>query len=194
MDLTERDLEDIAAIVDAKTKSLMNEDYMQSLAAKIEKEQEYLHKLLDDAMLEDDDVDIEYDDEEDDLEEDDLEEDHLEEQLDNSDSEQEISDTEQETSESLDVFIERNERINQGESKTDSDADVYENCIVPAAQATKAKTWEYLIAGTEKRTVQKTNVKEDGNPQPNTTRSQAALLPCDDKNMMGSNIGLRMIS
>ncbi|KAG5863684.1 hypothetical protein JTB14_003674, partial [Gonioctena quinquepunctata] len=39
-----------------------------------EKEQEYLHKLLDDAMLEDDDVDIEYDDEEDDLEEDHLEE------------------------------------------------------------------------------------------------------------------------
>ncbi|KAG5879388.1 hypothetical protein JTB14_016733 [Gonioctena quinquepunctata] len=61
-----------------------------------EKEQEDLHKLLDDAMLEDD-VDIEYDDEEDDLEED-----HLEKQLDNSDSEQEISDTEQGTSESLD--------------------------------------------------------------------------------------------
>ncbi|KAG5898920.1 hypothetical protein JTB14_007955 [Gonioctena quinquepunctata] len=62
-----------------------------------EKEQEYSHKLLDDAMFEDDDVDIEYDNEEDDLEED-----HLEEQLDNSDSEREISDTEQETSESLD--------------------------------------------------------------------------------------------
>ncbi|KAG5868418.1 hypothetical protein JTB14_029034 [Gonioctena quinquepunctata] len=37
MGLTKRDLEDIAAIVDAKTKSLMNEDYMQSLAAMIGK-------------------------------------------------------------------------------------------------------------------------------------------------------------
>ncbi|KAG5888380.1 hypothetical protein JTB14_031334 [Gonioctena quinquepunctata] len=62
-----------------------------------EKEQEYSHKLLDDAILEDDVVDIEYDDGEDDLDKD-----HLEEQLDNSDSEQEISDTEQETSELLD--------------------------------------------------------------------------------------------
>ncbi|KAG5888021.1 hypothetical protein JTB14_007140 [Gonioctena quinquepunctata] len=61
------------------------------------KEQEYSNKLLDDAMLEDDDVDIEYDDEKDDLEGD-----HLEEQLDNSVSEREIPDTERETSESSD--------------------------------------------------------------------------------------------
>ncbi|KAG5883349.1 hypothetical protein JTB14_023242 [Gonioctena quinquepunctata] len=37
MGLIERDLEDIAAIVDARTERLMNEDYMQSLAAMIGK-------------------------------------------------------------------------------------------------------------------------------------------------------------
>ncbi|KAG5896555.1 hypothetical protein JTB14_010384 [Gonioctena quinquepunctata] len=44
---------------------------------------------------------------------------------------------------------------------------------------------EYLITGTKKRTVQETNVKEDENPQPATTRRQAALLPCDDKRYDG---------
>ncbi|KAG5885149.1 hypothetical protein JTB14_032381 [Gonioctena quinquepunctata] len=44
---------------------------------------------------------------------------------------------------------------------------------------------EYLITETKKRTVQKTNVKEDGNPQPDTTRRQAAPLPCDDERYDG---------
>ncbi|KAG5870924.1 hypothetical protein JTB14_013352 [Gonioctena quinquepunctata] len=49
----------------------------------------------------------------------------------------------------------------------------------------RLKLGEYMITGTKKRTVKETNVKEDGNPQPDTTRRQAALLPCDDKRYDG---------
>ncbi|KAG5890026.1 hypothetical protein JTB14_012105 [Gonioctena quinquepunctata] len=49
----------------------------------------------------------------------------------------------------------------------------------------RLKLGEYLITGTKKRTVQETKVKEDGNPQPDTTRRQAGLLPCDDERYDG---------
>ncbi|KAG5893842.1 hypothetical protein JTB14_002568 [Gonioctena quinquepunctata] len=54
------------------------------------------------------------------------------------------------------------------------------DCVVQ-----RLKLGEYLITGTKKRTVQETNVKEDGNPQPDTTRRQAALLPSDNKRYDG---------